>query len=103
MRKEGKIARLADFVLSHVLQKRSLWKLLNVRKERNISTGKKNMQQYMRLICCVAYSVACVKKHVQRMRSILPTGYFLLLINVNLSFMEKIYWWKALNLKIVWM
>jgi formate hydrogenlyase subunit 6/NADH:ubiquinone oxidoreductase subunit I len=28
---------------------------------------KKNMQQNMRSICCDAYSVDCVKKHVRKM------------------------------------
>ena len=38
---------------------------------KNIYTAKKNMQPNMRSICCVAFSVDCVKKLVRKMRSIL--------------------------------
>jgi formate hydrogenlyase subunit 6/NADH:ubiquinone oxidoreductase subunit I len=62
------------------------------RKAKNISIAKKNMRLCMKSTCCAVFSVACVKRLVQKMLSILQIACCRPTINATHLYMARISW-----------
>lgn len=70
MRREERIAQHADCVQLLVRLKPLPWKLPSASQEKKTYTAKRNTLQNMRSICCVVFSVDCVKRLAPKMPSI---------------------------------